>query len=207
MSKDNEIQYPHAMEMDHATATHVPLDSDKVVREVLSRPVRNHTNYYSFNQTNEENKLFTGVVLGELIAYEDKNKIQRILVNFPGNPYTTPLQALTTVKVHKNDLGKQVVLSFDKGNPSRPIIMGLIQQPQATSEIEIDIAEDVKKHQMEANIDGKQVTLTADKEIVLKCGKSSITMTRAGKIIIKGEYLLSRASGANKIKGGSVQIN
>jgi hypothetical protein len=49
--------------------------------------------------------------------------------------------------------------------------------------------------------------LTGDKEIVLRCGKASITLTRAGKIIIRGAYLLNRSSGVNKIKGASVQIN
>ena len=30
---------------------------------------------------------------------------------------------------------------------------------------------------------------------------------RAGKVLIRGAYLLSRSSGVNRIKGGSVQIN
>ena len=46
--------------------------------------------------------------------------------------------------------------------------------------------------------------LTADKEIELRCGKASITLTKAGKILLRGEYLLSRSSGVNRIKGGSV---
>ena len=41
----------------------------------------------------------------------------------------------------------------------------------------------------------------------LRCGKASITLTRAGKVLIRGAYLLSRSSGVNRIKGGSVQIN
>ena len=49
--------------------------------------------------------------------------------------------------------------------------------------------------------------LTAEREIVLKCGKASITLTRAGKVIIRGAYVLSRSSGVNRIVGGSVQIN
>ncbi|MEW5071937.1 hypothetical protein AB1P14_09365, partial [Pseudomonas aeruginosa] len=38
-------------------------------------------------------------------------------------------------------------------------------------------------------------------------GKASITLTRAGKVIIRGAYLSSRSTGVNRIKGGSVQIN
>ena len=49
--------------------------------------------------------------------------------------------------------------------------------------------------------------LTAEREIELRCGKSSLVLTRAGKVLIRGAYLLSRSSGVNRIKGGSVQIN
>ncbi len=51
------------------------------------------------------------------------------------------------------------------------------------------------------------ILIEADKEITLRCGASSITLTRAGKIIVRGKYLSSRSSGVNRIKGGSVQIN
>ena len=44
-------------------------------------------------------------------------------------------------------------------------------------------------------------------EIELKCGESSIVLTKAGKILIRGKYLLSRSSGVNRIMGGSVQVN
>ena len=40
-----------------------------------------------------------------------------------------------------------------------------------------------------------------------RCGDASITLTRAGKVIIKGNYILSRSSGYNKIKGAAVDIN
>jgi hypothetical protein len=59
----------------------------------------------------------------------------------------------------------------------------------------------------EARVDGKKVTLTGEEEVTLKCGKASITLTAAGKVLIKGEYVLSRSSGVNRIKGGAVQIN
>lgn len=60
---------------------------------------------------------------------------------------------------------------------------------------------------IQVGADGERVTLEASKEIVLRCGKSSLTLTRAGKIIIRGKYVLSDSSGVNRIQGGSVQIN
>ena len=56
-------------------------------------------------------------------------------------------------------------------------------------------------------LDDQRLELRAEREIVLRCGKASITLTRAGKVIIQGAYLSSRSSGVNRIKGGSVQIN
>jgi uncharacterized protein (DUF2345 family) len=58
-----------------------------------------------------------------------------------------------------------------------------------------------------AQVDDQRVVLSAEREIVLRCGEASITLTRAGKVIIKGAYILSRASGYNKIKGAAVDIN
>ena len=60
----------------------------------------------------------------------------------------------------------------------------------------------------ELEIGGEErLELTAEREIVLRCGKASITLTRAGKVLIRGDYISSRSSGVNKIKGGSVQLN
>jgi hypothetical protein len=176
------------------------------LNKVLSKPVNNR-HRAAHTSTQETNQIF-GVVIGEIFTVADEASDQKIFVNYPGNPYTTPLLALTTVKLNGADSGKQVVLSFDQGNPLRPIITGILQGPEpSTEELALDIDKELITSQLQAKIDGEQVTLSAEKEIVLQCGKSSITLTKAGKIIIRGEYLLSRATGVNKIKGGSVQIN
>lgn len=103
-------------------------------------------------------------------------------------------------------LGREALLVFDGGDPERPIIVGLLAEP-----LEGLIAFEITGHQEDrpecAVIDGKRLTLEAQEEIVLKCGEGSITLRKDGKIVIKGTHLLSRASGPNRIKGGSVQIN
>jgi hypothetical protein len=60
---------------------------------------------------------------------------------------------------------------------------------------------------VEVNSDGEQFVIRAKARLVLRCGKASITLTRAGKVLIKGAYVSSRASGVNRVKGGSVQLN
>jgi hypothetical protein len=52
-----------------------------------------------------------------------------------------------------------------------------------------------------------ELLFTATKQITIRCGESSITLTAAGKIILRGKYIVSRSSGVQRIKGGSVQIN
>ncbi|SAL29050.1 hypothetical protein AWB67_01230 [Caballeronia terrestris] len=49
--------------------------------------------------------------------------------------------------------------------------------------------------------------IAASDEVVLSCGKASITLTKAGRIVIQGAYVLSRSTGAIKIKGALVDIN
>jgi len=53
----------------------------------------------------------------------------------------------------------------------------------------------------------QEIMFNAQEKIELRCGKSLLTMDKAGKIILRGENVASRAKGTNKIKGGSVQIN
>lgn len=47
----------------------------------------------------------------------------------------------------------------------------------------------------------------SNRELVIECGKSKIAMHADGRIEIRGGHLISRSSGPNKIKGGSVHIN
>jgi len=60
---------------------------------------------------------------------------------------------------------------------------------------------------VEVQVDKKRLELEAQDEIVLRCGKASITLRRNGRVVIRGAYLESRSDGTNRIKGGNVQIN
>jgi hypothetical protein len=60
---------------------------------------------------------------------------------------------------------------------------------------------------VDVDVDGERLVVTAKEQLVLRCGRASITLTRAGKVLIQGAYISSRSTGANRIKGGSVQLN
>jgi hypothetical protein len=143
-----------------------------------------------------------GVVIGKLTGY---NEDAKALVVYPGMPSTEPLTAITTEDLSAQQSDDEVALGFVNGDPSLPIVLGLIQQPDLGKQVDENAYEDRKT--VNVKVDGETVTLSADKEIVLRCGKSSITLTRAGKVIIKGAYLTNHSTGVNRIKGGSVQIN
>lgn len=57
------------------------------------------------------------------------------------------------------------------------------------------------------SVDDDKVELTGKDEITLRCGESSLTLTKSGRILLRGKYIVSRASGTNRILGGSVQVN
>jgi hypothetical protein len=148
------------------------------------------------------------VIVGTLVEIAADGQA---FVDFDGNRTGRALAARSTGSVAAESVGSSVALLFENGDLARPIIMGLFHSVAAeNSGAESTIATKqcgLSGLKVEAAADGERVTLTAEKEIELRCGKASITLTRAGKVIIRGAYLLSRSSGVNRIKGGSVQIN
>jgi hypothetical protein len=140
-------------------------------------------------------------VVGTILGFRDDNPI----VDFPTNSYGRPVVARSTVSLRGPDIGREAILVFENGDPQQPIVLGLIQRPGGATPPAGAAAE--RKGRMEIEVDGEKVILSAEKEIVLRCGQASITLTRAGKVLIRGEYVLSRSSGVNRIKGAAVHIN
>jgi hypothetical protein len=144
----------------------------------------------------KKRRKIAGVVVGRLAG---RNETGQPLVSFPESPTKQPLPARSMIRWTEADLGKDVVLMFEDGQPRKPMLMGFLQvaRPEPVPQ----------PLPVQAQMDGEKLVFTADQEIVLRCGQASLTLTRAGKILLSGTYLLSRSSGVNRIKGGSVQIN
>lgn len=179
-------------------------------------PQNKKSGEYSLNSNDE---LAPGeVVIGEI---EGLSANGEALVNFPQNGNQQPIAAMSTVAINAEHEGRQVALLFTAGDLNQPLIIGLIHSPlqdlidrfeeAADTNDDAVSAPDTESAQsnsrIEANADGKRVVIEGQDEVVLKCGEASITLTKAGKIIIRGKYLLNRATGVNRILGGSVQIN
>lgn len=140
------------------------------------------------------------------------------LVDFPENKTAQPLMAMSTLGLTQAHINRQVALLFANGDLHRPVIMGMIHSPLDDMLENFDQTQiagsETRQVELESDlnvddvlIDGKKIVFEAKEEIVLKCGESSITLTKAGKVLIRGKYLLNRSTGVNRIMGGSVQVN
>lgn len=121
-----------------------------------------------------------------------------------GDLSTSPgqiLSARTTVPLRRSMVGRSVVVLLEGGDPMLPIIVGLLES-NSCAETHAGPPSGVS-----VEADGEVHHLTAEREIVLRCGDASITLTRAGKVIIQGKYVVSRSTGYNKIKGAAIDIN
>jgi uncharacterized protein DUF6484 len=137
-------------------------------------------------------ELGLNVVIGVLIGFQDD---RTPLVEFKENETGRAVSARSTVRLTSRDTGSEVALAFDRGDFTKPIILGCLLR---------EVVEPKTAPTVQA---GDQLVFAAKKEIVLDCGNASITLTRAGKIIIRGDYVVSHSTGVNRIRGGSVQIN
>jgi hypothetical protein len=139
-----------------------------------------------------------GAITGRLVGFTDNGVTP--LVVYPGQPGTAALPARTIVDVYGAHVDSEVVLLFEGGDGRRPIVMGCLR-PSAGRPVQSPAG------QVQLDADGERMIVTAAQQLVLRCGSASITLTKAGKVIIRGAYIVSHSTGANRIKGGTVHLN
>jgi hypothetical protein len=130
-----------------------------------------------------------GLVLGHLAGFDGDGAP---LVRFATVLGEEIRPARSAVRLDAEDLGHEVVLMVAAGDGGQPVVLGRLRRPRAG---------------LEATVDGKRVEIASEQEITLRCAKASITLTRSGKIVLRGTDILSRSSGSNRMKGGSIQLN
>ncbi|SCB60439.1 hypothetical protein GA0061105_11110 [Rhizobium aethiopicum] len=132
-----------------------------------------------------------GVVIGLLLGFDAGVP----LVVFPGNPEEVAVRARSLAELTSAMVGAEVALLFEGGDASRPLIVGRIIDPARRSSTPTVVR------------DGERVQITAEERIELRCGKATIIMEKDGHITIRGTYVTSHARAANRIRGGSVNLN
>jgi len=196
-------------------------------------PINSNSNSNSdvdvFEQTVSTTKNKPMVAPGEIIlgTISSIDALGQPMVNFSLNPVKESITAITTLVLTSQHVSRQVALLFNQGDLSQPIVMGLVHSPlqamldnfqqdqlqeissemnsTTNQETQVELAADLGTN--DVSVDGNKITFEAQDEMIFKCGKSSITLTKSGKVLIRGKYLLNRSSGVNRIMGGSVQVN
>lgn len=152
------------------------------------------------------------VNLGRLLP---GSSLRSLRVDYSGNSLGA-LRARTTLTLDDQTLeraiatAQPVVLLFENSDPALPIVTGLVQTAEPHLALVADAAPDVPPdvdEPTEARVDGRRVVLEGKEEVVLKCGKASITLKADGRLVLRGAYVETYSKGVNRIKGGVVKIN
>jgi hypothetical protein len=165
------------------------------------------------------------ILLGNLVGFTADGKP---LVSHPLLTQSDAVVALSTQALSHQHIGRQVALMGVDKTTDQLIIVGVIHSPLYSLLDSMSVATDDGHnepiadetlfeqpiaHTTQGNaeevlkVDGKRIFIEGQEEITLSCGEASITLTKAGKILLRGTYLQSRSSGVNRILGGSVQVN
>lgn len=99
-----------------------------------------------------------------------------------------------------------VIYRVPEVNEEHGVVLGLIEKYATYSS---KVAKKLKKREIKemTTLEDKVLHIKAHDGLVIECGKSTIILTKEGKVQVKGNDILSRARGMNKIKGAGVNIN
>jgi hypothetical protein len=181
-----------SLELQEAVASSVAIREDKLPQPDLLGPL------LAAKPVRSRDEAPAAPVIGELLALSPDGSGG--LVRYPGQPGTAALPARTTVDLDRRHIGQSVVLMFEGADPKLPLVMGVLRPAHGWPVLE-------QPEQVEIDADGARMVVDAKQELTLRCGKASITLTKAGKVLIQGTYVSSRSLGVNRVNGGSVQIN
>ncbi len=134
-----------------------------------------------------------GIVIGRLVAIDEDGRAR---VSWPGcEPEGAPAKVFCPLS--PDHIGREVALTFELGDPERPMVMGALNTELSAA----------AKPSPQAVADGERLVFSAEREIELRCGDASIILTRGGKVIIRGAYVHTQSSGLHRILGAAVKIN
>jgi hypothetical protein len=138
----------------------------------------------------------SSMTVGTLVALEDRLMPVVLLAG----PDLKAVRSRSILSLSVHDIGREVLVAFVEGDLTQPVVVGRL-----IDECARPLGDD--RPEVEVDADGRSLVVSAKNEIVLRCGKASITLTNAGKVVIRGTYVVSRSSGVNRVKGGTVEIN
>jgi voltage-gated potassium channel Kch len=147
-----------------------------------------------------------GTRIGRVVAFEGGETC----VDFEGNR-AGPVPARVAAGIDDAALEaaaheqREAVLLFTGGASAQPIVLALLRS--VTPHLDTALSEPLPAGRKVARVDGRRVEIEGHEEVVLRCGKASLTLRRDGKVVLRGVNIVSQADQVHKVRGGKVQIN
>lgn len=143
-----------------------------------------------------------GVVTGILRGFADDGRTPLVTLSAPDD--VVALRARSAVDLHGAHVGREVVIALDGGDRNKPIVLALLRgaDPMPSGEAPASSTD-----RWQLRVDGERCILSARHELVLECGKARLILRADGRAELRGETILTEATHANKVRGGSVQLN
>lgn len=129
-----------------------------------------------------------GVLVGEVVGVDDRGA--PLVSTEMHGARAADVVWMQDAPTWSKCVGLRVVLGHLGGDEQRPVVLGLLDAPPKA----------------EAKMP-ETLHIESKRELLIECGKAKIALRADGRIEIRGGHLISRSSGPNKIKGGSVHIN
>jgi hypothetical protein len=146
-----------------------------------------------------------GLRLGRIVAVNTQRRVMVDLDGVSGSMLARLAIPADTGRLRRAIRNRQVaVLAFENGDLAFPIVIGLVT---GAANKPVEELSALPAGMIQADVDGRRVRLRAADEIVLECGKASVTLRRNGKVVIRGTHVETNSEGTNRIKGGQVRVN
>ncbi len=149
--------------------------------------------------------------VGTLVAIDDDH---RPSVTFSGS-HGVAVRARVAGEItgtREELIGASVLLVFEDQDPRKPILVGVIRDAlgadsEEARDADAEPAVALAPETREVSLDEQRLVFEAQEEVVLKCGKASLVLRKSGEVVIRGANVVSRSTGANRIKGASITLN
>lgn len=115
------------------------------------------------------------------------------IVSISGRGKTFACDVLLAGASYSIKPGDKVLVLRPSSAEPRGVVLGLIQRYAPPSPTQGTVVE--------------RLEVSATEFIALKCGEAALELRKDGKLLIRGQDVVSHAKRANRIKGGAVTIN
>ena len=146
------------------------------------------------------------VRVGRLVRVDSAGRCWIEDADDPSGSVLALLTATAASRLSTAPIGVRLLLAWDE-QEEVPIIVDVIV-PAITAESHSPPApQSVCMTPYQISTDGNAVTIEAEEELTLQCGRARMTLNRNGRIALRGDYLVSYSRGTIKLTGAVVHIN